>query len=75
MINDIWKIIVGLGYLVVIVLVTGFAVSDPAEDDGFLRAIKIRSKTSFGKEGKASVSCLKILRHVKGPYEYERDTL
>jgi hypothetical protein len=27
-----------------------FAVSDPAQDDGFLRAIKISSTLSFGKE-------------------------
>jgi hypothetical protein len=33
--------------------------SNPAEDDGFLRVIKIRSTT----------------RHVKEPYEHERDAL
>jgi hypothetical protein len=39
-----------------------------AKDDGFLRAIKVRSMTSFRRE-------LKILWYVKNPYEYERDTL
>jgi hypothetical protein len=42
-----------------------FASSNPAEDDAFLRAIKIRSTTSFGEEMKPSVPCRKILRHVK----------
>jgi hypothetical protein len=43
-----------------------FVVSNPAEDDGFLRAINIRSMTSFGREVK--LSC-KVLRHVKEPYK------
>jgi hypothetical protein len=34
-----------------------FAGSNPAEDDGFLRVIKIRSMTSFGGEVKPSVPC------------------
>jgi hypothetical protein len=34
-----------------------FAGSNPAEDDGFLRVIKIRSTPSFGGEGKSSVPC------------------
>jgi hypothetical protein len=34
-----------------------FAGSNPAEDDGFLRVIKIRSMTSFGGEVKPSVAC------------------
>jgi hypothetical protein len=52
-----------------------FAGSNPAEDDDlFLREIKIRSTTSFGGEVKPSVSCRKILQHVKDPYEYEGDT-
>jgi hypothetical protein len=42
-----------------------FAGSKPAEDDGFLRVIKIRSTTSFGGEVD--------LRHVKEPYEHETD--
>jgi hypothetical protein len=49
-----------------------FAVSNPAESDGFLRAIKIRSRTSFGEEVKPSFIYRKLLRHVKEPYEYER---
>jgi hypothetical protein len=39
-----------------------------------LRAIKIRSRTSFGREVKPTAPCRKILRQVKEPYEYERDT-
>jgi hypothetical protein len=31
--------------------------SNPAEDDGFLRVIKIRGTTSFGAEVKPSVPC------------------
>jgi hypothetical protein len=34
-----------------------FAGSNPAEDDGFLRAIKICSLTSLGGEEKLSVPC------------------
>jgi hypothetical protein len=41
------------------------AVSNPAEDDGFLMAIKFRGKTSFGGKVKPSVTWL---RHVKEPY-------
>jgi hypothetical protein len=53
-----------------------FRDSNPAEDDGFLRAITIRSITSLGGEVKPSVPCRKILRHVKEPYRYGmiRDT-
>jgi hypothetical protein len=46
----------------------------PGKDDGFLRALKFRHTTSFGWEIKLSVPCRKVLRHVKEPYEYERDT-
>jgi hypothetical protein len=44
---------------VVSVLATGpkVAGSIPVDVDGFLRAIKIRSKTSFGGEVKPSVPC------------------
>jgi hypothetical protein len=42
--------------------------SNPAEGDGFLREIKIRSTTSFGGEIKPSVPCHDILWHVKDPY-------
>jgi hypothetical protein len=45
-----------------------FASSNPAEDDGFLRAIKIRSTTSFRGESKLMVPFRKILWHVKLPY-------
>jgi hypothetical protein len=36
-----------------------------------LRAIKIRSTTSFGGEVKQSAPCRKILLRVKDPYRYE----
>jgi hypothetical protein len=42
-----------------------FAGSNPAEDDGFLRVIKITSTTSFGGDVKPSSPCGKILRHAK----------
>jgi hypothetical protein len=49
-----------------------FAGSNPVEGDGFLRAIKIRSKNIFfGEEVKPLAPCRKILQHVKEPYEYE----
>jgi hypothetical protein len=38
-------------------------------DDGFLRAIKIPSTPSLGREVKAEVPCRRILRHVKNPSE------
>jgi hypothetical protein len=55
-----------LGGLVVSVLAMDprFAGSIPAEVDGFLRVIKIRSTTSFGGD-------VVDLRHVKEPYGYE----
>jgi hypothetical protein len=61
--------VVALGGLVAIELPTGPKVRgfNPGRDDGFLRAIKIRSTTSFGGEVKPSVPCRKILRHVKHP--------
>jgi hypothetical protein len=52
-----------------------FAGSNPAEDDGFLREIKILSMTSFGGQVKTSALCREILRHVKTPAEYEKDAL
>jgi hypothetical protein len=42
---------------------------NPAEGDGFLKAIKIRSTPSFAGEVKPSVPCRKTLRHVKNPFE------
>jgi hypothetical protein len=47
--------------------------SNPADGDGFLRAFKICSAPSFDGDVKPSVPC-DILRHVKEPNEYERDT-
>jgi hypothetical protein len=60
---------VALGGLVVacLPLEPRFASSNAAEGDGFLRAIKISSV-------KPSVPCREILRQVKKPYGYERDT-
>jgi hypothetical protein len=51
-----------------------FAGSNTAEDDGFLRAIKIRSTTSWGGGVKPSAPRRKILQHVKDSAEYDRDT-
>jgi hypothetical protein len=48
--------------------------SQPAESDGFLTAIEIRSTTSFGGEVKPSVPCRKILRRIKDPLRYNGDT-
>jgi hypothetical protein len=45
-----------------------FAGSNPAEYNGFLRSIKIRSMTSTGGKLKPSAPCRKILRNVKNPY-------
>jgi hypothetical protein len=44
----------------------------PGRDDGFLRAIKIRSTPSFGWEVKPETP-RKILRHVKDPLTYLRN--
>jgi hypothetical protein len=51
--------VVALGGLVVACLPLDprFAGSNPAEDDGFSRVIKIRSTPSFGGEVKPSVPC------------------
>jgi hypothetical protein len=46
----------------------------PDDDDGFLRAIKVRSTTSFGGKVKLEVPCRWILRHITENYVYERDT-
>jgi hypothetical protein len=50
-----------------------FTGTNPAESNGFLRAIKIHTMTSFEGEVKPSASC-KILRDVDECYRYERDT-
>jgi hypothetical protein len=44
-----------------------FIGSDLAEDDVFLKVIKIHSTTSFREKVKLSAPCPKILRHVKKP--------
>jgi hypothetical protein len=47
--------------------------SNPAEDVGFLRAIKILSMTSSGGEVKPSVPCHKFVQHAVEPYyKYEK---
>jgi hypothetical protein len=58
-----------LGGIMVIVLAIGPKVPGfkHAKDDGFLRAIKIRSTPSFGGEVKPLAPCHKTLRHVKEP--------
>jgi hypothetical protein len=52
-----------LGGLGVSVFVTASKVRglNPAENDDFLRTIKIRSTTFFGRKVKPSVPCRKIL--------------
>jgi hypothetical protein len=66
--------IVAFGPVVAVCLLLDpiFAGSNPAEDDGFLMAIQIRSRTSFGGEVKPSDPCHEILRNVKKPYECEQ---
>jgi hypothetical protein len=57
------------------VMVSVFAVGpkvrglNPGRGDGFLRAIKIRSTSSFGGEVKPEAPCRKILRNVKKPFQ------
>jgi hypothetical protein len=46
-----------------------FAGSNLAEDDGFLRAIKLPSTPSFRGEIKPLAQCHKILHHVKEPFK------
>jgi hypothetical protein len=48
--------------------------SKPAEENGFLKAIKILSTPSFGGEVKPLAACRKILQHVKNLSKNERDT-
>jgi hypothetical protein len=69
-------LLVVLGGLVVIVLALdqSFASSNPAEDDGFLWAIKIRSTTSLGEEVNPSVPIsFDFFLNINNPAEYERD--
>jgi hypothetical protein len=49
-----------------------FAGSNPAEDDGFLKAMKIRGTTYFAQEVKPEGPC-KISGKLKNPSKYERD--
>jgi hypothetical protein len=50
-----------------------FAGSNPAEDDEYLRAIKIRSVTSFGVEVKPLTHVARFYGMLKKPVGYERD--
>jgi hypothetical protein len=50
-------------------LASRFAGSYSAECDGFLRAIKIRSKPYFGGKVKPLAPCRKVLLHVNKPFE------
>jgi hypothetical protein len=43
--------------------------SNQAKDDGFLRAIKIRIRPSFGGEVRPSAPCSNISQRVKNPFE------
>jgi hypothetical protein len=49
-----------------------FAGSNPAEDDGFSRAIEIRNKTFFGRELKPSADVARFRGTLKIPAEYDR---
>jgi hypothetical protein len=64
-----------LGGVVVSVLATGpkGRKFESGQGDGFLRAIKIRSTPSFGREVKPEVPCRKILRHVIDPLKSHGD--
>jgi hypothetical protein len=46
--------------------------SNPAENGGFSRAIKICGMTSFGRKVKLQASSCTILQHVKDPLRYDR---
>jgi hypothetical protein len=46
----------------------------PGQGDGFLRAIKIHSTSSFRGEVKLEAPCCKILWYVKELYKCERNT-
>jgi hypothetical protein len=56
-----------------LVLDSKFASSKPAEDDGFLSAIKNRSKTAFGEEINSSTRAARFYGMLKIPAEYEID--
>jgi hypothetical protein len=48
--------------------------ANPAEDGGFLRAIKIRNMTSFGGGGGSWPHIVRFYGMLKIPAEYDRDT-
>jgi hypothetical protein len=50
-------------------VVSMLAKSNPAEGNGCLRAIKIRSTPSFGGREKPSAPCRDFIRHVKESFE------
>jgi hypothetical protein len=68
---------VALGGLVLVCLPPDlrFAGSNPGEDDGFLRVIKIRSTTSFGGEVKPSVPCRRFTAFKKNLTNMKKDAL
>jgi hypothetical protein len=51
-----------------------FAGSNPAENDGFLRAIKIRKTSSFGGEAKPSFHVVRFYGMLKKPTSMKKDT-
>jgi hypothetical protein len=59
-----------------IVLTIGPKISrfKPSGKRCIFKGVKIRSTTSFGVEVKPSAPCRNILRHVKDPLRYDRDT-
>jgi hypothetical protein len=61
------NILAALGGLIIacLPLYPRFAGSNVADNNRFLRTIKIRNTASFGGEAKPSVPRHKILRHVK----------
>jgi hypothetical protein len=74
-IGSVQQCSVALGGLVVSVLAIGLKIRGfrPGRGRWNFRAIKIRSRTSFGGEVKPSAPCRKISGYVKEPPEYERD--
>jgi hypothetical protein len=56
--------------LAITLMVRGFKIG---RGDGFLREIKIRSKTYFGGKVKPEAPCRKISRHMKELHEHENN--
>jgi hypothetical protein len=46
---------------------------EPSQGDELLRTIKTRSTSSFGREVKPKIPCLKILRHVEDILKFYGD--